>query len=166
MKHDFSSLSLCLHQLQKCFLIPKLRSIHNISSLKMNLNRLEMHLDERSKREMQIAHFKLLVRHISCHEMDATQSRASIYTFKSYLYIANRHSSTSSGSTLSDQRNTRLRLDWSQIKFLLKCKNSRIHSIILKLAFFISKYSVWLKRNHEKHHENLNHIMIITLCFM
>ena len=119
MKHDFSSLSLCLHQLQKCFLIPMLRSIHNISSLKMNLNRLEMHLDERSKREMQIAHFKLLVRHISCHEMDATQSRVSIYTFKSYLYIANRHSSTSSGSTLSDQRNTRSSLDYSQIKFLL-----------------------------------------------
>ena len=43
MKHDFSSLSLCLHQLQKCFLIPRLRSIHNISSLKMNLNRLKMH---------------------------------------------------------------------------------------------------------------------------
>ena len=65
----------------------------------MNLNRLEMHLDEKSKREMQIAHFKLLVRHISCHEMDATQSRASIYTFKSYLYIANRHSKHESSGT-------------------------------------------------------------------
>ena len=63
----------------------------------MNLNRLEMHLDE--KREMQIAHFNLLVRHISCHEMDATQSRASIYTFKSYLYIANRHSKHESSGT-------------------------------------------------------------------
>ena len=62
------------------FLILLDTNIPNISSLKMNLNRLEMHLDEKSKRETQIAHFKLLVRHISCHEMDATYSRVSIYT--------------------------------------------------------------------------------------
>ena len=121
MKHDLSSLFLCFasYCIDIVGSVRDFRSIPNISSLKMNLNRLEMHLDEKSKREMQIADFKLLVRHISCHEMDATQSRVSIYTFKSYLYIANRHSSTSSGSTLSDQRNTKSRLDWSQMKFLL-----------------------------------------------
>ena len=122
------------------FLILLHTNIPNISSLKMNLNRLEMHLDEKSKREMQIADFKLLVRHISCHEMDATQSRVSIYTFKSYLYIANRHSSTSSGSTLSDQRNTKSRLDWSQIKFLLQRKNSNIHFYVMQRILVI-KYS-------------------------